>query len=241
MKNLITIRDLRVRRGTSPVLHVETLEIARGEVLAVVGPNGAGKTTLLMALAHLLGPQEGQMEFLGEPVLAWGNLRHRRKIALVFQNPLLLDMSVFDNVALGLRFRRIPEPVVRARVQSWLHRLRIDGLARRRASQLSGGEGQRVSLARAFVLEPELLLLDEPFLALDPPARAKLVRDLAGILQSGNRTALLVTHNLAEAAKISSRVAVIVGGRLRQVGTARQIMAHPADRHVASFLRSMPR
>ncbi len=121
-----------------------------------------------------------------------------------------------------------------------MRQLGVEPLAKRRASQLSGGEAQRVSLARAFVLEPELLLLDEPFSALDPPTRSRLIQDLYDLLEGTHRTAVFVTHNLGEAAKLSHRIAVIIGGVLRQVGTVEQIKSHPADEAVAAFLHELP-
>ena len=241
MSALLTVRGLRVHRSGSLVLQVDALDVHRGEVLALVGPNGAGKTTLLLTLAQLLGRQNGEISYAGRPIKNWDKLDYRRRVSLVFQNAMLMDMSVEENVALGLRFRGLPAAEIRPRVAHWLRRLGIHGLARRRAVELSGGEAQRVSLARAFVLEPELLFLDEPFPGLDPPARARLLKDLATLLAEDHLTAILVTHNLKEAALLSDRVAVIVGGRLRQVGPARQIKASPADREVAAFLRTMPR
>jgi tungstate transport system ATP-binding protein len=241
MSALLQVRKLRVSRSGSQVLQVDSLDVQAGEVLALVGPNGAGKTTLLLALAQLLGRQAGEISFLGVPANKWDKLEYRRRISLVFQNAMLLDMSVEANVALGLKFRGVPAAEVRERVWHWLRRLGIEGLAHRRAVEISGGEAQRVSLARAFALEPQLLFLDEPFPGLDPPARASLLDDLAALLAEDQRTAILVTHNLKEAAKLSDRVAVIVAGKLRQVGAARQIKAHPADREVAEFLRTMPR
>lgn len=235
------VRGLRVRRSGSLVLQVESLDVRSGEVLALVGPNGAGKTTLLLALAQLLGRQEGAISFAGRSLQEWDSLEYRRKISIVFQNAMLLDMSVKDNVALGLKFRGIPPGQTKKRVKTWLRRLGIEALADRRAIELSGGEAQRVSLARAFVLEPDLLFLDEPFPGLDPPARASLLDDLADLLEEDHRTAILVTHNLKEAAKLSDRVAVIVAGKLRQVGPASQIKVNPADREVAAFLQTMPR
>ena len=162
-------------------------------------------------------------------------------ISFVFQAPLLLDMTVADNVGLGLRFRGLRMGKIRGRVAYWLEKLGIESLSRRRASELSGGEAQRVSLARAFVLDPDLLLLDEPFSALDPPARAKLLEDLKAILAADHRTAIIVTHNLKDAAKLGDRVGVLVGGRLRQVGPARQIKSRPADHDVAAFLKELPK
>lgn len=237
---MIQIRDLLIQRNKRDVLRVDSLDIQRGETLAVVGPNGAGKSTLLLALAHLLRPARGDIQFDGKPITQWNDLEYRRKFSFVFQSPLLMDMTVEQNVALGLKFRGVSKEETRRRVGRWIKALGIETLAKRRASQLSGGEAQRVSLARAFALDPELLLLDEPFAALDPPTRAKLLEDLSAILKQDHRTAVFVTHNLNEAAKLSHRIAVVIGGTLRQVGTARQIKSHPADESVRAFLQGLP-
>jgi len=240
MKTLIEIRDLLVKRGGRETLKIDTLTIERGETLAVVGPNGAGKSTLLLTLARLIKPKSGEIVFNGSPLSKLDELAYRRKISFVFQDPLLMDMSVADNAALGLKFRGLPKDEIQSRVEKRLEQLGIESLSKRRASQLSGGEAQRVSLARAFVLEPELLLLDEPFSSLDPPTRSRMLEDLSALLAEDHRTAIFVTHNLNEAAKLSHRIAVIVGGMLRQVGPARQIKAKPADDAVAAFLRELP-
>jgi tungstate transport system ATP-binding protein len=237
---MIEIRDLLIQRGGRNTLEVESLDIQRGETLTVVGPNGAGKSTLLLALANLLKPARGEIRFDGKSVKQWNHLEYRRRISFVFQAPLLMDMSVEQNVGLGLKFRGVAKEEIRQRVSKWIQALGIESLAKRRASQLSGGEAQRVSLARAFVLEPDLLLLDEPFVALDPPTHAKLLEDLSQILRADHKTAVFVTHNLREAAKVSHRIAVVVGGVLRQVGTAKQIKSHPADETVQAFLADMP-
>ncbi len=236
---LIEIRDLIVRRGGREALSIDTLDIPGGDVLAVVGPNGSGKSTLLLALARLLKPSRGEIRYAGKSLSEMDELAYRRRLALVFQDPLLMDMSVEDNVALGLRFRRVSPSEIRKRVRFWLDQFGIEPLAKRRARQLSGGEAQRVSLARSFVLEPDLLLLDEPFSALDPPSRIKLLDDLSVLLAREHRTAIFVTHNLNEAARLSRRIAVIVKGTLRQVGPARQIKAKPADEAVAAFLKEL--
>lgn len=237
---MIQIRDLLIQRNGRDVLKIESLDIARGETLTVVGPNGAGKSTLLLALAHLLRPARGDILFEGRSVRNLNDLEYRRKVSFVFQAPLLMDMTVEQNVALGLKFRSAPKEETRERAGKWMKALGIESLAKRRAGQLSGGEAQRVSLARAFVLEPELLLLDEPFAALDPPTHAKLLDDLSGILKQDKRTAVFVTHNLREATRLSHRIAVIVDGMLRQVGTAKQIKSKPADETVKAFLQELP-
>ena len=237
---MIQIHDLLIQRNGLDALRIDWLEIRRGETLTIVGPNGAGKSTLLLALARLLKPSHGDILYEGRSLKQWNELEYRRRISIVFQSPLLIDMTVEQNVALGLKFRGMAKEETRERAGKWMKQLGVESLAKRRAGQLSGGEAQRVSLARAFVLEPELLLLDEPFAALDPPTHAKLLDDLSLILQKDHRTAVFVTHNLSEAAKISHRIAVIVGGMLRQVGTAKQIKSSPADETVAAFLQELP-
>ncbi|MBI1793624.1 MAG: ATP-binding cassette domain-containing protein [Chloroflexi bacterium] len=239
MKALIEIHDLHIRRNGRDVLAIPALEIPRGETLAVVGPNGSGKSTFLLALAHLLIPVSGGIFFEGKSLECWNDLAYRRKLSFIFQDPLLLDMTVEQNVELGLKFRGLPKDQIQARVEKWLKQLGIESLAKRRAGQLSGGEAQRVSLARSFVLEPELILLDEPFSSLDPPTRANLLEGLSTLLAKDHRTAVFVTHNLNEAAKLSHRIAVMVKGMLRQVGPARQIKSKPTDEAVASFLKGL--
>jgi len=237
---MIRIRDLLIQRNGRDVLNIDSLDIQRGETLAVVGPNGAGKSTLLLALAQLLKPVRGEIRFDGKPLHELNELEYRRKISFVFQSPLLLDMTVEQNVALGLRFRGVPKERVKTDVEKWIKSLGVESLSKRRASQLSGGEAQRVSLARAFVLNPELLLLDEPFAALDSPTRVKLLEDLSVLLNRDHLTTIFVTHNLKEAAQMGDRMAVIAGGELRQVGTARQIKSKPADETVKAFLSELP-
>jgi tungstate transport system ATP-binding protein len=239
-KKLIYVHEMLVQRNGVDVLQIDSLDIHHGETLTVVGPNGAGKSTLLLALARLIKPASGEIIYDGKSQQQWDELDYRRRISFVFQSPLLMDMTVEQNIALGLKFRGTPKDETRERVERWMKQLGVESLSKRRAGQLSGGEAQRVSLARAFVLDPELLLLDEPFSALDPPTRAKLFEDLTALLREDHRTAVFVTHNLMEATKLSHRIAVIVKGRLRQVGTAQQIKSRPADETVAAFLHELP-
>ena len=234
---MIEIRNLLVQRNGRDALRVDSLDITRGETLAVVGPNGAGKSTLLLALADLIRPVRGEIRFEDKLLTEWDGLEYRRRIAFVFQDPLLMDMTVEDNVALGLKFRGVERAMIRERATRWMRAMGIDSLASRRAGQLSGGEAQRVSLARAFVLDPELLLMDEPFSAVDPQTRSQLLADLSSLLAQDHRTTIIVTHNLKEAAQMGDRVAVIIGGMVKQVGAPRQIKSHPADESVRTFLK----
>lgn len=236
MKTLVEIHDLSVRRGGNPVLQLDQLTILEGEVLAVVGPNGAGKSTLLLTLARLLKPERGKILFNDGQAETESDTMYRRRVALVMQDPLLFDTSVFDNVASGLRFRGTSKNVIRRDVPLWLERLGVEHLSKRRAGELSGGEAQRVSLARALVLKPQLLLLDEPFSALDPPTRNRLLEDLGALLDETFTTTVFVTHDLNEAAQLAGRMAVIVGNQLRQVGNPDDVFASPVDHEVAQFV-----
>jgi len=239
MNELISIRNLLIKRGSRDVLRVGALDIPRGETLAVVGPNGAGKSTLLLALAHLLKPASGEVQYAGKNLREWDDLEYRRKIAFVFQDPLLMDMTVEDNVALGLKFRGVDKTESRTRAETWMKAMGVEQLAKRRAGQLSGGEAQRVSLARAFVLDPELLLMDEPFSAVDPQTRGQLMKDLSELLAHEHRTTIFVTHNLKEAAQMGDRMAVVIGGELKQVGAPKHIKGNPVDGSVNEFLREL--
>ena len=236
MTPLVQIHDLLVRRGEHRALQLEHLAIQNGEVLAVVGPNGAGKSTLLLTLARLLKPERGEIQFNGTQASAESDTDYRRRIGLVMQDPLLFDMTVFENVASGLKFRGINKDEIRNKVPLWLERLGVGHLAKRRANQLSGGEAQRVSLARALILEPQLLLLDEPFSALDPPTRSRLLDDLGTLLKETATTTVFVTHDLPEAAQLAARIAVIINNRLHQVGSPEEVFASPAHEDVSNFV-----
>lgn len=234
-KALVKIRDLEIRRGKDIVLTIPALDILHGEVLAVVGPNGAGKSTLLLALARLLKPERGEILFNGRQAQMESDTVYRRRIALVMQDPLLFDRSVFENVASGLHFRGVEKNEIKFKVPLWLDRLGVAHLSDRRGGKLSGGEAQRVSLARALILEPELLLLDESFSALDPPTRMQLLNDLGKLLNETATTTVFVTHDLPEAAQLATRMAVIMKNHLRQVGETSVIFANPASADVALF------
>ncbi|OGO12767.1 MAG: hypothetical protein A2032_04275 [Chloroflexi bacterium RBG_19FT_COMBO_49_13] len=235
-ETILSVKDLLVKRSEQTVLQVNSLDIQQGEVLAVIGPNGAGKSTLLLVLGRLLQPLCGQVYFRGKPIEQEDALTYRRRIALVLQEPLLMHQSVFDNVAAGLKFRSLPRAEVKRRTDEWLNRLEIAHLSNRPAHRLSGGEAQRASLARAFALQPELLLLDEPFSALDAPTRVRLLQDLHTLLSQTSITTVFITHDLDEALLLGDRVAVLLGGVLRQVGRPQDVFTAPSDGDVAAFV-----
>ncbi len=225
-----------ISRENRIILDIDRLDIHEGEVLAIIGPNGAGKTTLLLTLDRLIKPDSGQLYFQGIPVETIDELKYRRMIGLVMQDPLLLDMNVLDNVMSGLRFRRMARYEIEKRAKQWLQQLGITHLKDRPARRLSGGEAQRVSLARAFALHPKLVLLDEPFAALDTPTRIRLLKDLKSLLASTGVSAVFITHDQDEALMLGERVAVLLDGRLRQQGSPQEVFSKPVDEHVAAFV-----
>jgi molybdopterin-binding protein len=234
---LVQLRDLKVRRGETLVLDIPTLELSEGEVLAAIGPNGAGKSTLLHALALLLPAFSGEISFGGHSISRGDDLvQFRRRMAVVFQESLLLDCSVRENVATGLKLRGVPKAEAEERAGHWMKRFGVDSLAGRSSRHLSGGEAQRVSLARAFALEPELLLLDEPFSALDAPTRAALFEDFERVLRDSGITTVFVTHDRTEAMRLGDRIAVVIGGRIAQIGEPEEVFSTPASEQVAAFV-----
>lgn len=233
---ILEVEDIIIQRDGKMVLQIDHFEVEPGITLAIIGPNGAGKSTFLLALARLLKPVSGQMKFCGENLTTIHDLSYRRKISLVLQDPLLLDTTVFHNVAIGLKLRGISKKRVSSQVEFWLERLGIPHLRDRHASQLSGGEAQRVSLARAFSLNPQILYLDEPFGALDAPTRARLLDDFKTLIHDLDMTVIFVTHDMNEALLLGDQILVIVDGEVRQVGTPEMVFNNPNDVDVAGLV-----
>lgn len=232
---VISLRSVQVRRREQVTLDIPALDVHPREVLAVIGPNGAGKSTLLQVIAGLIAPDRGTLHRHGSAVRP-GSLVHRRRIALVLQEPLLVDASVLANVTLGLRFRGLRGKEATRRATAWLKQLGVVHLADRHAHTLSGGEAQRVCLARAMVLEPELLLLDEPFSALDAPTRSAILDDSQQLLQQTQTTTVFVTHDRDEALQLGDRIAVLLDGHLRQLDTPTRVFSAPVNETVAQFV-----
>ena len=235
-ESLLALRDILVRYGDKTALEILRLEIKSGEALALLGPNGAGKTTLLKVMGLLQLPNAGEVYFNGAKAGASNALAIRRRIATVFQEPLLLNASVYQNAALGLKLRGFPSREIETRLRPWLERLGIAHLNARSGRSLSGGEAQRTSLARALVLEPELLLLDEPFSALDPTSREVLLRDFQRIMKDTGITTVFVTHDRDEAFALAARVGVMQNGHLAQLDSRESVFMKPNSRTVAEIV-----
>ncbi|NLT66639.1 MAG: ABC transporter ATP-binding protein [Acidobacteria bacterium] len=234
---LLAAEDIRVELGGVAVLELPSFALHESEVLSVVGPNGSGKSTLLLTLACLLRPSAGHISYRGNVLVSHDAVfRFRRRISMVFQEPLLFDTTVYKNVASGLRIRGLSRNETRDRVAKYLKCFHCEHLAQRSARKLSGGESQRISLARAFAVEPEILLLDEPFSALDPPTRHSLMHDLEAMVRETKTTTIMVTHLESEALSMSSRILVLNEGRVVQTGTPSQVMSRPSNQFVARFV-----
>ena len=236
-ETVLSADNLIVVKGKREILQVPSLTVTKGEFLAITGPNGAGKTTLLRALAFLEPSFRGGITFCGARVsTAEEFLRARRRMAMVFQDPLLLRGTVSDNAVIGLKLRGGPKGARLEKVRYWLEKLKISHLAKRDVRTLSGGEAQRVSLARAMVLEPEVLFLDEPFTYLDSPTKAALVSELKEILAETATTALMVTHDLSDVPYLADRLIVLMEGGIVCSGIPEQVLSSPGTKKVAEYL-----
>ena len=211
-------KGISVVKENKQILSVDNFVLYSGEIWGLLGPNGAGKSTLLQVLAGIQKPTSGNIFFKKEKINRKNNIKYRRKIAMVFQEPLLLDTSVYNNVAAGLKIRGKSQEEIRLLVSYWLEQFGIQNLAGRSARSLSGGEAQKVSLARAFVLKPEILFLDEPFSALDYQTRSALQTDLGTLLQSTGVATIFVTHHYAEILPIASTIGIMDRGCIIKKG-----------------------
>jgi len=234
---ILEARTLSVLRGGVQVLEVPLLALQAGSVLALIGPNGSGKTTLLKTLACLQEPAAGSLLFRGRPLASRADREaYRKQVTMVFQQPLLFDTTVARNLEAGLKLRGIPAASRLPRVLAEARRFGIEHLLPRQARKLSGGAAQRASLARAFVLQPEILFLDEPFAALDPPTREALMDDLGAALRQTRTTAVLATHDQMEALQLADRLSVLCQGRIVQSGTGPEVINQPVNEFVAGFV-----
>jgi tungstate transport system ATP-binding protein len=233
---VLHLADVLVSAAGRPILDVDHLAVPPGEALALVGPNGAGKTTLLHVAALLRRPDRGAVTILGQPVTATNAAALRRSLSLVFQDPLLFNVSVRENAAAGGRFQGLPRIEAERRARHWLQRFGVSHLAPRKARGLSGGEARRVALARAFATYPAIVLLDEPFSALDAPTRGTLLPALREQLVATDSAAILVTHDLDEALAFADRLALIERGQIIAIGEPHTLIARPPSQRAAELL-----
>lgn len=235
----IEIENINKSFGSFTALGDVSLQIPSGELVALLGPSGSGKTTLLRIIAGLEAPDSGKILFNGEDTTQ-SHVRER-KVGFVFQHyALFKHMTVFDNVAFGLNVRpkltRPSKSEIRDKVTELLRLVQLEGLAKRYPGQLSGGQRQRIALARALAVEPQVLLLDEPFGALDAQVRAELRRWLRRLHDEIHVTSVFVTHDQEEALEVADRIVVMNKGRIEQAGTPDQVYEHPANSFVLNFL-----
>ncbi len=235
----IEVRNLSKQFGTFAALRDVSLEVRSGELLALLGPSGSGKTTLLRVIAGLDVADAGQVLFQGED--ATDQHVRERQVGFVFQHyALFRNMTIFENVAFGLRVRpkdvRPPDTEIRDRVHELLKLVQLDWLAERYPHQLSGGQRQRIALARALAVEPKVLLLDEPFGALDAKVRKELRSWLRRLHDDMHITSVFVTHDQEEALEVADRVVVMNEGRIEQIGTPDEVYENPASPFVYEFL-----
>jgi tungstate transport system ATP-binding protein len=235
---ILLAENLKIRRGGVQVVDLPSFKIFPEEKVAVIGPNGAGKSSFLLGLASLIARDTGRITFRGEDITVHGETAYRRRIAMVFQEPLLFDTTVLDNVAEGLLIRGRRRTEARELGMDSLKLFRVEHLARRSAHKLSGGEAQRVSLARAFAVKPELIMMDEPFSSLDLPTRIVLAEDLGRILHESGTAAIIATHDRIEALRVVDRLVVMDNGSIIQEGRPAEVMECPANAFVAAFRRT---
>ncbi len=235
----IEIKNIRKNFGSFSALNDVSLEVPSGELVALLGPSGCGKTTLLRIIAGLETPDSGSIHFHGADATA--RQVREREVGFVFQHyALFRHMTVFENVAFGLRVRpketRPADAEIKRRVHELLELVQLDWLADRYPPQLSGGQRQRIALARALAVEPKVLLLDEPFGALDAKVRKELRRWLRRLHDELHITSIFVTHDQEEALEVSDRVVVINKGQIEQIGSPQEVYNHPVSPFVYQFL-----
>ena len=220
--------------GDKTVLDDINLQIHAGEILALLGPNGSGKTTLLKILAFIENPSSGEVKFQGETVNFKNPEKNRMQSTLVFQRSVLFNTSVYNNIAYGLRIRKIPKNMRDGEVRNALNLVKLQGFEKRPARKLSGGEQQRVAIARALVLKTALLLLDEPTANVDPKNAAMLEEVIATVNRETKTTIVMATHNMFQAKTLPDRIALMSDGKITEIGTPTEIFG-TLSKNLASF------
>ena len=236
----LIIKNLHVQIEGQEILKGVDLEINKGEIHAIIGPNGSGKSTLLRIINLLEEPVAGEIAFWNGARLSAMSRKEKRELswqmAMIFQEPLLFKRTVRANISYGLRMHRVCKEERGGKVHEMLRMLGLEEMAERDAMTLSGGEAQKVTLGRAMVLQPRLLLMDEPLASLDVPTRKSLREDISRLVKEMGVTAVYVTHDYHEVLEIADKLAVLLDGRLQQVGKPTEVFGQPANEAVAEFL-----
>lgn len=235
---IVEVQNLCKEYPGTKALENVNFKVEDGEVFAVIGPNGAGKTTLLRILDLLDTPTSGKIYFNGVAVdySAKSLLALRRRIAIVFQQTVLFNTSVFNNIAYGLKIRGENKRNIREKVKEVFQLVRLQGFERKNALDLSGGEAQRVALAQALIVEPELLLLDEPTANLDPKNVSIIEEALSWINRQQKTTLIMTTHNMAQAQNLANKVALFFNGKIEKIGPAKEVFL-AQSKYLADFAR----
>lgn len=236
MNKILEARNIIHRVKNREIVDIENLQINQGEIVSIIGENGAGKTTLMLILASLIKPSMGVISYrnmeIGKNIT---DKDYRKKIAILFQENLFLETTVFENVAIGLKFRKLSREVLEDKVKNTLKLLKIFELRDRKAKNLSGGEAKRVCIARALIIEPEILFLDEPFTNIDSASKEEILTDMGKIIKEKQITTIMVTHDKYEALRLSERIIVMENGKIIQNGPKDEVIHHPKNNFVASF------
>jgi molybdopterin-binding protein len=234
MMAVVELRNLTKVYGTKIVLEAINLQIHEGEIFAFLGPNGSGKTTILKILAFIENPTSGEVQFLGEKVNFKNTEKIRLQSTMVFQKTTVFGTSVYNNVAYGLKIRKVPKETRDIEVRKALELVRLEGFEKRNARKLSGGEQQRVAIARALVLKTKMLLLDEPTANLDPKNAGILEEVIETVNRENKITIVMATHNMFQAKTLPHRIALMDEGKITEVGTPADIFGK-LSKNLASF------
>jgi tungstate transport system ATP-binding protein len=236
MKPLIELKGVTKRYGEITALDDASLKVGKEEILTVVGPNGSGKTTMLRIMASIKEPTSGEVFFAGKKITGKNRSETRRRSTMVFQKTAMFNTTVYKNIAYGLKLRGYSREEIDDKVEEALGLVKLRGYEKRPAKRLSGGEQQRVSLARALVLKTNLLLLDEPTANLDPKNVSIIEETISRVNREYDTTIVMATHNLFQAENLTTRVALLLGGKIAQIGTPHNIFRGPSI-SLASFAR----
>lgn len=236
---MIAVENLKKDFGSNQVLRGVELEVSEGEIYVIIGPSGQGKSTLLRIIDTLEVPTSGDVRIRDESLYSHGDSHHqeiRKKIGMVFQNPAIFQGTVFENVAYGLRFRKISSGDLHERVSQTLREVGLEGYEKRVARSLSGGEKQRVAFARTMVTRPEIILLDEPTSNIDPVTTEKIEDIIRYTRDTYHTTIIMNTHDMVQGQRMGDRIGVMMNGRIVQSGTPKEIFTLPASGDVARFV-----